>query len=312
MDIVRFIELIELRHLRYFLAVTEEMSFSRAAKRLHMAQPPLSHQIKILETKLGAKLFDRKRPLQLTQAGQAFLAEALAIRDTLEQAAHKIKRIQEGELGYLKVGFTSAMANGILPNILQKFRQQYPEIQLILSEENSVSQIQRLRDRSTDIMFIYKNQIWDEIKDLQEILLVPESLVIVLPEKHRLATKATISITDLQDEDLIMPDRQIVPGLFKEINDLYLQSGLKPKIVIEAVFMVTILGLVAGEIGISILPDSVQNLQRKGVIYRSIEGHTTAINQLSVVWREDDPSMILPHFLDVTKEVLNEQNQLEF
>jgi DNA-binding transcriptional LysR family regulator len=301
--------------LHNFITVADELNISRAAEKLNISQPPLSNQIKLLERELGAKLFDRKPRLKLTQAGAAFLVEARVIQATLKQAANKTKLIHQSELngkfGCLTVGFTSSMANGILPQILRNFRDKYPDVRLILSEENSDVQIQRLRDRATDIMFIYKTPIWTETTNLQEILLVPESLVVVLPAKHRLATKATISIADLQDEDLIMPDRQIVPGLFREINDLYLQSGLKPKIALEAVFMVTILGLVAGEIGISILPDSVQNLQRQGVIYRSIEGHTTAINQLSVVWREHDPSTILPHFLDVTRELLNQQTHID-
>lgn len=305
----------EIDRLRYFITVADELNISRAAEKLNISQPPLSNQIKLLERELGVRLFDRKPRLRLTQAGEAFLVEARMIQATLKQAANKTKLIHQSELdgkfGCLTVGFTSAMANGILPKILQTFRNKYPDVKLILSEENSDAQIQRLRDRATDIMFIYKNPARAETDDLKELLLVPESLVIVLPERHRLATKATISIADLQDEDLIMPDRQIVPGLFREINDLYLQAGLEPKIALEAVFVVTILGLVAGEIGISILPDSVQNLQRQGVIYRSIEGHTTAINQLSVVWREHDPSRILLHFLDVIKDVLDEQNQIE-
>jgi DNA-binding transcriptional LysR family regulator len=304
MDLLRFTESIELRHLRYFIAVAEELSFSRAAERLHIAQPPLTQQIQTLEAKLGAKLFDRKRPLQLTQAGKAFLEEALAIRSTLAQAAHKTQRIHQGELGYLTVGFTSSMANGILPNILRTFRQQYPDVKLILKEDNSVFQLQRLRDRATDIIFFYQDRGLADAKDLAVMPLLQESLVVVLPQNHPLANRAEIAVIDLEHEQFIMPDRQVVPGLFEHIYYLCTQAGFVPKVAQEAIFTVTILGLVAGEIGIGILPASVTNLQRQGVVYLPMPGQTSA-NQLNLVWRDRDPSTILPHFLDIVRNFID-------
>ncbi len=146
----------ELRHLRYFIAVADELSFSRAAERLRIAQPPLSQQIQALETELGVKLFDRKkRPLQLTLAGQAFVEEARTMLAQLEQAVSKTQRIHQGNLGHLTVSFSSSLANGMLPDILRSFRQHYPEIELILREENSAFQLQRLREYKTDAIFVY-------------------------------------------------------------------------------------------------------------------------------------------------------------
>ncbi len=294
----------ELRHLRYFIAVADELSFSRAAERLRIAQPPLSQQIQALETELDVQLFDRKkRPLQITPAGHAFLAEARITLTTLEQAVHQAQRIHQGELGYLTIGFTSSIANGVLPNILRTFRQQYPEIKLILREVNSAEQVQKLRDKQADIVFVYQNLSLLKAYDLAVLPLLQEALVVALPQKHPLATRSIISVADLTQEEFIMPLHQVVSGLSDQIYSLCAQAGFVPQVAQEAVFTITILGLVAGEMGISILPASVQNLQRTGVVYRLIQEQTTT-NQLAAAWRSDDPSIILQQFIDVTKNIL--------
>ncbi len=301
----------ELRHLRYFIAVADELSFSRAAERLQIAQPPLSQQIQALESELGVKLFDRKkRPLQITLAGQAFLEEARSTLANLEQAIQKTQRIHQGELGHLTVGFTSSIANSLLPNILQAFRQQYPEINLILREENSSYQIQRLRDQQIDIVFVYQTPDLVEANDLEMLLLSEQTLVAVLPQHHPLAARPIISLRDLADQEFVMPLNPVVSGLSEQIYYLCAQAGFVPRVTQEAIFMVTILGLVAGEMGISILPSSVQNLRREGVIYRPIQEKITA-NPLVVVWRQEHSSKILQQFIDVAKTV-SSQESLKF
>ena len=293
----------ELRHLRYFIAVADELSFSRAAERLRIAQPPLSQQIQALEAELDVKLFDRKkRPLQLTLAGQAFLEEARVMLAQLQQAVHKTQRIHQGELGSLTVGFTSSIANGVLPNILRVFRQQYPAVKLVLREENSAFQIQGLRDRRTDIVFVYQDPVLSEAYDLELMPLSQEALVVALPQNHRLSTQPHVALIDLVDEEFIMPLRQMVSGLPEQIRALCAQAGFVPKVAQEATFMVTILGLVAGEMGISILPFSVQNLHRQGVVYRPIQEATT-VNQLNAVWCCHHSSPILQQFLAVAQTV---------
>ncbi len=293
----------ELRHLRYFIAVADELSFSRAAQKLHIAQPPLSQQIQALETELGVRLFDRKsRPLQITQAGQVFLAEARITLEKLEQAVTTTQLVHQGELGYLTVGFTSSMANGILTTIMHTFQQEYPNVKLILREKNCNVQIQGLRDRDTDIAFVYQDYKSFQSNDLEALLVSQEPLVVVLPKKHQLANKSEISITDLANEKFVMPVSNVVSGLAEQIEYLFAEADLKPKVSQQALFMVTILGLVAGGLGISILPASVQNLQRQGVVYCPIR-EKTMTNQLIAVWRRDDSSPILRQFLDATRAV---------
>ncbi len=294
---------LELRHLRYFVAVAEELSFTRAAAHLHMTQPPLSQQIQALEDKLlGVKLFDRKPQLKLTQAGLAFLEDARLTLATVDRVVHKTQRIHQGELGYLVVGFTSSMANGVLPDILQTFHQKYPEVKLTLLEINSAVQIDSLRNQLADIVFVYREGQISQDRDLTALQLVTESLVVVLPEHHRLTEKSEIEISDLAGEEFIMPLPQLEAGLFPQIQKIFLQAEVMPNVVQKALFTVTILGLVAGGIGISILPFSVQNLQRKGVVYRPLATQTIA-HQLTAVWRSDNYSAILSKFVEVIQEI---------
>lgn len=296
--------MVELRHLRYFIAVADELNFSRAAERLQIAQPPLSQQIKALEDDLGVQLFNRdKRPIQLTEAGQAFLEEARSILANLRQAIGKTQRIHQGKLDHLTVGFTSSMANGVLPNILRTFRQHYPETSLILREASSDSQIQGLRDHQTDIIFAYRTPALIEANDLTVTLLSEETLVAVLPQQHPLTAKSIISLVDLANDEFIMPLRPVVFGLPEKIYALCAQAGFVPKVAQEAIFMVTILGLVAGEMGISILPSSVQTLRRQGVTYRPLQEEAIA-NPLTIAWRQENSSPILQQFIDIAKHII--------
>jgi DNA-binding transcriptional LysR family regulator len=293
----------EIHHLRCFIIVADELSFTRAAERLYVPPGTVIVKIQNLEKKLGnIKLFDReKRPIQLTQAGAAFLEDARSILATLERAEHKVKRIGRGDLGYLNIGFTSSMANGVLPEILQIFQRSYPEIKLIFREINSAVQIENLRNRQVDLVFVYQDFKADDNNDLKVMQLLPESLVVVLPERHPLAAKSQISISELANEKFIMPLPQHEGGLLPQIEKVFRQAQIVLNVVQEALFMVTILGLVAGEIGISILPSSVENLHRKGVVYRPLIEETSA-ERLNAIWRCDDSSAILSKFVRVISE----------
>lgn len=314
MNTTEAIKSIEFRDLRYFIAVVEAGSVTSAAEKLHVAQPYLTRKITGLERKLGTnvKLFDRKqRPHQLNQAGRAFLETAQTILATLDRAVDTTQRLRLGELtgtlGYLTVGFTSSMANGILPDILGSFREKYPDVSLILSEESTSNHIQKVQERATDLMFVYQYLGLTEAlatTDFQVLPISQEPLVVVLPTKHPLAAKSAISLADLQAESFIMPDRQVVPGLFKEIEDLCIEAKFMPKIALEAVFMVTILGLVAGRIGVSILPATVQNLKREGVVYKKIQDRVVT-DRLAAVWRKDNPSPILKNFVAIIKDIIS-------
>ncbi|WP_347566182.1 LysR substrate-binding domain-containing protein [Scytonema sp. UIC 10036] len=257
-----------------------------------------------MEDELGVQLFvdRRRRPLQLTLAGQTFLEQArLAVAQT-EQAVRLTRLVHQGELGRLTVGFTSSIANSVLPDIVQVFRQRFPEVKLVWRELSTHSQIQELHDRQIDVGFFHVPRKIAEYEDLSFITILEEPLIAVLPETHPLATQAKISLKALAQEEFVLPSRQFVPGLSEGIYHLCDRANFVPNVTQEATLMTTILGLVAGGVGVALLPANAQNLQRKGVVYKSIKGKTLTV-QMAAFWRHNNSSAILREFLKVTKTV---------
>lgn len=293
----------ELRHLRYFIAVAEELNFSRAAERLHIAQPPLSQQIRALEEELGVQLFDRtKRPLQLTVAGQVFLEEAQSAIAQVDNAVKMAQRASRGEIGRLVIGFTSSMANSFLPDILRGYRERFPKVELVCREGATSLQLQALRARQLDVGFFHLTSSMLQETDLCSMTIWHDSLIVALPEAHPLAHQPQISLNALSQESFILPSRQFAPGLSEQIDYLCQQSGFSPVVIQEGTLMLTILSLVAGSVGVALLPANAQNLQRKGVVYKTLVQPTPTV-PMAAVWRRDEASVTLREFLDVTKAI---------
>lgn len=291
----------ELRHLRYFTAVAEELHFGRAAERLHMAQPPLSQQIKQLEEELGFQLFYRtKRSVKLTAAGERFLGETRLIFARLEQAIAQGRRTSRGELGELSIGFVGSASYSVLPPILQQFRQRCPQVELTLRELTTNVQLEALRENRIDVGFV-RPPIQGEGLAQQPIL--QESLVVALSDGHHLASGSGavgggVAIADLATESFILFPRVLAPGLYDQIITLCQQGGFSPAVVQEAVQMQTIVGLVAAEIGLALVPASLQNLQRVGVVYRPLQAPTPQA-EIALVWRQDERSPTVQQFLQM-------------
>ena len=287
----------------YFMAVVEaQNNFSRAADRLHIDQPPLSQRIRALEKVLKVELFDRKRrPLQLTEAGKVFLEETRLALTHIECAITQAQRASRGEIGRLTIGVNSSIANSLLPDILRMFCSRFPEVKLVLRELTSSQQLQDLRARRIDVGFERLPNSSENEADLRFMPIFQEPLVIALPECHPLAAHAQIPLQALANEPFILPSPELVPS-YSEIMTLCQQVGFSPKIVQEATWMITVLSLVAGGVGVALLRANVQNLQRTGVVYRPILGQNLT-RQLAVVWRRDDSSVILHEFLKVIQDV---------
>lgn len=295
----------ELRHLRYFIVVAEELNFTRAAERLHIAQPPLSQQIQALEAELKVQLFERKkRPLQLTAAGQVLLTEARLVFATVERAIISTKRASRGEIGRLVVGANSSIANSVLPDILRIFRSRFGDVELVLRELTSKQQVLELRSRQIDVGFDRLPNENENDPDLSFLPILQESLVIALPEQHPLAAQSQIPLYALADEPFVLPPPDLVPS-YSQIITLCQQVGFTPKVVQQATWMITVLSLVAGGVGVALLPANAQNLVRKGVVYREIQGENLT-RQLAVIWRRDDSSVILREFIAVTKDIAHQ------
>ncbi|HEY9847144.1 MAG TPA: LysR substrate-binding domain-containing protein, partial [Candidatus Caenarcaniphilales bacterium] len=242
----------ELRHLRYFVTLAEELHFGRAAERLHIAQPPLSQQIRQLEAELGFLLFHRtKRMVQLSEAGQVFLREIQQVLRQLEQAVQTGRQASRGEVGQLVVGFVGSAAYNILPAILQTFRTTAPAVNLELHELTTDQQLKWLREGRIDVGFL-RPPIEDNIFSLE--IIFQEPLVAALPETHVLANQVALSLRSISGEPFILFPRPLAPGLYDQIISLCHQASFSPRVVQEAIQMQTIVSLVAAELGLAIVP----------------------------------------------------------
>ncbi|MBW4614645.1 MAG: LysR family transcriptional regulator [Desmonostoc vinosum HA7617-LM4] len=291
----------ELRHLRYFIAVAEELHFSKAAERLHIAQPPLSQQIQQLEAELGVELFHRKtkRQVQLTEAGRVFLQEVYQLFTQLERGIELTQKTARGEKGLLQVGFTSLVTYDSLPIILRLFREQFLEVELVLQELTTTQQEQALHHQRIHVGFAHPPL---EDETLNQECIQQEALIVALWENHPLAKQDFISIRSLADQSFIMFPRHLGPGLYDQIMSLCQQANFNPKVAQEAIQMQTIISLVSAGIGIAIAPASLQNLYRVGVVYRPVEEKTPLV-ETAVVWREENMTPVLKEFLQVVRSI---------
>lgn len=290
----------ELRHLRYFITVAEELHFGRAAQRLGIAQPPLSLQIKALEEELGVLLFARtKRRVELTAAGTAFAQEVRQVLAGADRAVLVARRVARGEIGRLEVGFTSGAVYGKVPTVFQLMRARYPEVSLNLRELTTEEQMEAIDANRLDVGLIRPPAVVPE--SLRMTVIAREPLVAVLPKTHRLAGQEKIAAGALAGEPFVQVPRHVTPGFFDHFMGACLQAGFFPRIVQEARTTQTIVSLVAVGMGVSIVPDSLRDLQRTGVVYVSLD--PSPFTELALIRRRTDDNPALHQFLEIVREV---------
>jgi DNA-binding transcriptional LysR family regulator len=291
---------VELRHLRYFVAVAEELHFGRAAERLFMAQPPLSQQIRQLEREVGTLLLERThRRVQLTAAGQVFLEEAREILARVDQAVLNAQRASRGESGWFSVGFVASATYDVLPAILRRFRERYPDVELVLLELQGMEQWQALRDKRIHVGFA-RLPAQEEGIILETV--AQDALMVALPAAHPLARQKTLPLPALTAEPFILFPQQPESNYAEYIIRLCEAAGFTPRIVQKTGELQTAVSLVDAGIGVAIVPASVQNLRREGVVYRPLMEPAPTV-ALTMGYREHDPSPILPHFLHIAREM---------
>ncbi|WP_298796190.1 LysR substrate-binding domain-containing protein [Pseudonocardia sp. 73-21] len=283
------------RRLVYFVAVAEELSFTRAAERLHMAQPPLSQQIALLEKEMDATLFDRsRRSVRLTAAGAALLPEARRLLTDPDDTTRLVRRIAQGSVGQLSVGFVPSAINGVLADVIRDFRAGHPDVEMTLRERAPDALIRALHDRSLDVAVLY---LPIDEPELAHQRLASEELLLALPDHHRAAASSSVALTDLADEAFVLPERHDVPGLHAAIDAAFADAGVTPHVAQRGVWLMqTVLGLVAAGIGLAIVPASVAALNRAGVVLRRLEGAEQRVD-LAVVWRPENSSAPLASML---------------
>lgn len=273
---------IELRHLRYFIAVAEELHFGHAAARLNISQPPLSQQIQILEQQIGARLFARtNRSVSLTEAGRQFLADSRQILSQVDDAAARAARLHHGETGELRIGFTSsAPFIKAVSDTLSTFRRRYPDVHIQTRETNTREQIVPLNEGALDLGLMRNTQlpetlVWERV--------LREPLLAMVPRDHPLASQPRVSLRELAREPFVFFDPHVGTGLYDDILGLLRRYDLTPTIAQEVGEAMTIIGLVAAGLGVSILPASFRRVQLSEMCWLPIE-EQDAVSEMWLVW----------------------------
>ena len=297
----------ELRHLRYFVAVAEEKHMTRAAVRLGIQQPPLSMQIRALEQELDAQLFRRQpRGVELTDAGLAFLDRARAIMDQVDRAVATTRRTARGEEGRVVVGFTSsAPFHPFVPRVLRAFREAAPLVSLVLEESGSSELVQGLHNEDIDAAFI-RSPVADVV-GLTVQPLLEEKMLVALPTGHIFARRSSFSrsvllpLAELAKETFVLYKRPGGPGLYDTIIAACKSAGFSPRVGQEAPRIISTLNLVAAGIGVSIVPASLQRLQMDGIVYRKLEDMPQLTAPLILACRRGENAAAVQRFIDLVR-----------
>lgn len=297
------ISIVELRQLRQFVAVAEELHFRRAAARLGMAQPPLSQAMQKLEKDIGADLFDRtQRQVRLTEAGAALLEEA---RRTLTQAGRAVlaaQRAAQGLVGSIHITYVGAATYAFLPKLIRTYRDTYPDVDLTLRERTTVGQTRALQLGESDVGFVRPPVF--SADDLRCETVMREKLIVALPEDHRLAEREIIELCDLAGEAFVSFPAHEGPSFHARIVAACEDAGFSMRVVQEAVQMHAIVSLVVAGLGVALVPESMRNLRQVGVAYRALDGLPESFCvDLAVLWRRGEPSSVVTGFLDTVRAV---------
>ncbi len=294
---------IELRPLRYFVSVAEELHFGKAALRLHMTQPPLSQAIQALEQQLGAALFERnRRGVALTPAGLALLPAARRLLAQAQDLAPLVQRAAAGEVGSLTLAFVSSADYSVLPPFLRAYRGAYPQVQLTLQEATSDLQLDDLLQGRIDAGLLIPPLPDKASRELDYLPVLNEPLVLALPaglpgvKRH-----GKLALASLPPLPLIIFPRAISPALYDAILSVFHDAGLTPQIGQQAIQMQTIVSLVSAGMGMALVPQSLSNLMRPGVEYRALADATPQV-ETGLAWRRDNASPVLHGFLELLRK----------
>ena len=283
-----------LKQFRIFVVLAEELHFGRAAERLHLAQPALSAQLKMLEYDLGVQLFDRTtRRVRLTQAGEALLPEAMATLAQAEAAVRTARAAGEAGAHILKIGGVDSATSGLLPGVVRRFGQAHRDVGLKIFEMLSGTALNMLETRSLDLAFVRRAP---NVAHLKSRFLLSEPLMLALPRTHPLAGKLTISAADIAREPLVLSGRASRPILFDVINDYLRSHGIEPNIQQEANERHMIVAMVASGLGVSLVPAWVSRFQRDDVVFRALDSGGPTID-IHVVWRSGEQMTSVMDFL---------------
>ncbi|TQK07345.1 LysR family transcriptional regulator [Herbaspirillum sp. SJZ107] len=295
---------LELRQLRYFVTVAEELHFGRAAVRLHMTQPPLSQAIAALEDQLGAPLFLRnRRTVALTPAGAALLPEAKRLLAEAESLPELVRRAAAGEAGRLAIAFITSADYSVLPPFLRRYSERYPDVHLSLHEATSDVQVEELLRGRIDAGFLIPPLPDRALAQLDYLKVLDEPLILCAPTGLALPPDgAAVRLQDVPHLPLIIFPREVSPALHDAILSCWRAAGITPAVGQQAIQMQTIVSLVSAGMGLALVPQSVSNLMRPGVEYRALADPTPRVDT-GIAWRRDNPSPVLQGFLELLRTI---------
>lgn len=294
----------ELRHIRYFLAVAEEESFTRAAERLGIGQPPLSQQIKALEEEIGARLFRRlSHGAELTEAGKVFRDRVGGMPAEVAEAVRLARRAAAGETGTLRLGFTGTAAlSPIVPACVRAFRRTYPEVEFIIEEANSMALTKALVEGRLDAAILRPSA--SDPAELTEERVAEEPLVAALPAGHPLAAQSgELKLARLADEPFILTSRDLGISLHEAVLAACREAGFEPRLGPSAPQIASILSLVAAELGVSLVPASMGQINVGGVLLRQLEDAPHTVG-LALAYRKATTAVVVRHFVQIVRQVV--------
>ena len=290
----------ELRHLRYFVTVATERSFSRASEKLHIAQPPLSRQIQQLEEELGSQLLHRGRPITLTESGRYLFEQALQILQRTDEMGAMTRRIGAGKKRQFGIGFVASTLYSTLPELIRSFRTRAPDVEIVLSELTTLEQVAALKQGRIDIGF--GRLLFNDDAVTRHVLL-EERLSVAVPEGHVLSrNRRSVKLKHTVDGPLILYPNAPRPSYADQVLSFYRKLGLEPKVGFEARELQTALGLVAAGVGIALVPSSVRRLGRNDVKYIVLD-EAEIVSPIIVSFRSNDRSSLLARFLQPIPEL---------
>ena len=289
----------EIRQLRYFCVLAEQLHFTRAALLLNVAQPALSHQIKQLEEELGTQLVERtNRRVSLTAAGEVFLARATKILEEIDQAARETSRMGQGDAGSLVIGVVSTAVCSVLPELLRSFRKDSPHISIDIREMEPGEQVEALRKETIDIGLLFL-----AIKDpaLNSLVVSRERLIVALPTGHRATSSEKVHLKDLEEETFLIPRQQPVPGYHELVLDTLKAGGVAEPRLQPTRLLQTAVFLVSGQLGVALVPESFrQHLRVRGCVYRDLAGPPSYVDLIGL-WRRSNVPPVLRRLIQQLK-----------
>lgn len=290
----------DLRQLKYFVTVAEELSFVRAARRLHMSQPPLSHQIKALEEELGVELlFRNQREVKLTDAGRVFLREGRELLERSQAVAHRTRQAAAGEDATLRIGMATSALFHVLPELLRRLEARFPRMKIAVTDMNSDEQVRSLAVDRIDLGFIHAR---NDLRGLKSLPVVIDSFAIAVPASHPLAERPSLGLRDLESDPVVAFSREHAPALFDALIASCRQEGFSPRIAHVARHPASLLQMVSVGLGVSIVPRAYAAQPTAGVVFRALPPMAGRL-QIDVIWREGNPA---PAVGRVIREVLND------